>query len=193
MKLDTENAQLVPSNPPFVRAVPGGGPRHFTSIERQVRLRLQRDIEQRHGLQWNRFRGELTEIQTISTLPKGFSGENSTAEIRIHPINGHLYVSNRGHNSIAVFESQRRQADAGRGDSDRRQTPRNFNFDPTGRWLLAANQDSNDIMVLEIAHRKATLQATSQSVKCGAPVVSAVRRVAGDCRSSGPAPLRSRL
>ena len=49
-------------------------------------------------------------------------------------------------------------------------TPRNFNFDPTGRWLLAANQDSNDIMVLEIAHRKATLQATSQSVKCGAPV-----------------------
>jgi 6-phosphogluconolactonase len=123
------------------------------------------------AFQWNRFRGELTEIQTISTLPKGFSGENSTAEIRIHPINGHLYVSNRGHNSIAVFEiAKDGKLSLVEVTPTGGKTPRNFNFDPTGRWLLAANQDSNDITVLEIAHRKATLQLTSQSVKCGSPV-----------------------
>jgi 6-phosphogluconolactonase len=172
-ELDTENAKIVPSNPPFVRAVPGGGPRHFTfHPNEKFGYVCNEMLSSVTAFQWNRFRGELTELETVSTLPKGgFSGENSTAEIRIHPVNGRLYVSNRGHNSIAVFEIAKdgkltlieTAATGGK-------TPRNFNFDPSGRWLLAAHQDSNDIKVLEIHHKKGTLAATSNSAQCGAPV-----------------------
>lgn len=171
-ELDTENAQLVPSNPPFVRAVPGGGPRHFTFHPNDKFAYVCNEIlSSVTAFQWNRFRGELTEIQTISTLPKGFSGENSTAEIRIHPINGHLYVSNRGHNSIAVFEiAKDGKLTLVEVTPTGGKTPRNFNFDPTGRWLLAANQGSDDITVLEVVHKKATLRATGNAVKCGTPL-----------------------
>lgn len=170
-ELDTENAKLVPSNPAYVRAVPGGGPRHFTFHPNEKFAYVCNEmLSSVTAFQWNRFRGELTEIQTVSTLPKGFSGENSTAEIRIHAQNGHLYVSNRGHNSIAVFDiAKDGKLSLVEITPTGGKTPRNFNFDPTGRWLLAANQDSNDITVLEIAH-KGTLHATSNSAKCGAPV-----------------------
>lgn len=171
-ELDAENAKLVPANPPFVRAVPGGGPRHFTfHPNEKFGYVCNEMLSSVTAFQWNRFRGELTEIETVSTLPKGFSGQNSTAEIRIHPLNGHLYVSNRGHNSIAVFEIAKDgkltlvEAAATGG-----KTPRNFNFDPTGRWLLAAHQDSDDIKVLAVHHKKGTLTATGNSAQCGSPV-----------------------
>jgi 6-phosphogluconolactonase len=171
-ELDTENAQLVPSNPPFVRAVPGGGPRHFTFHPNDKFAYVCNEIlSSVTAFQWNRFRGELTEIQTVSALPKGFSGENTAAEIRIHPLNGHLYVSNRGHNSIAVFDiTKDGKLALVEITPTGGKTPRNFNFDPTGRWLLAANQGSDDITVLEVVHKKATLRATGNAVKCGTPL-----------------------
>ena len=171
-ELDTENAKLVPANPPFVRAVPGGGPRHFTfHPNEKFGYVCNEMLSSVTGFQWNRFRGELTEIQTVSTLPKGFSGENSTAEIRIHPLNRHLYVSNRGHNSIAVFDiASDGKLTLVETPATGGKTPRNFNFDPTGRWLLAAHQDSDDIKVLEIHKKKGTLLPTRNAAQCGSPV-----------------------
>ena len=92
---------------------------------------------------WDLWRGLMTELQTISTLPADFKGKSTTAEIRIHPESGHLYVSNRGHDSITNFEigkdGKLTFVDTTPSGGH---TPRNFNFDPTGKWLLAAHQDS---------------------------------------------------
>src|SRR3954469_11947251 len=93
-------------------------------------------------------RGTLSPIDSRSTVPAGWKGENETADIHIARSGRTLYVSNRGPNIIAVYSV----TDA--GDLALEQTistggdwPRNFSLDPSGRWLLAANQKSNSIVV----------------------------------------------
>ena len=96
--------------------------------------------------------GNLSTIQTVTTLPSGFSGNNSTAEVQVSPDGKLLFGSNRGHDSIAIFSidsasgrltTRGHQATGGR-------TPRNFGVDPTGRFLLAANQNSDTVVVFRI-------------------------------------------
>jgi 6-phosphogluconolactonase len=96
--------------------------------------------------------GNLSNIQTVTTLPSGFSGNSSTAEVQVSPDGKLLFGSNRGHDSIAIFSidsasgrltARGHQATGGR-------TPRNFGVDPTGRFLLAANQSSDTVVVFRI-------------------------------------------
>jgi 6-phosphogluconolactonase len=116
--------------------------------------------------------GALTETQTLSTLPAGFRGNTSTAEVQVHPNGRFLYGSNRGHDSIAVFaidgETGRltlagHQATGGR-------TPRNFGIDPTGTYLLAANQSSDSIVVFRIDPRTGAPTPTGNTAEVPAPV-----------------------
>jgi 6-phosphogluconolactonase len=170
-EMDPTAGSLSEHNPPYVRAVPGGGPRHAAFHPNDKFLYVNNEmLSSVTVFQWDRWRGLATEVQTVSTLPSDFHGENTTAEIRIHPQNGHLYVSNRGHNSIATFEigkdGKLTFVDTTPSGG---KTPRNFNFDPTGKWLLAANQDSNNIVVFEIS-KKGALKATQHETQCGAPV-----------------------
>ena len=87
-------------------------------------------------------------MQNITTLPEGFSGQSSTAEIFVHPNGKFIYGSNRGHNSIAVFAiGPEGRLTPVEHTSTQGKSPRNFALDPSGRWLLAANQDTNNIVV----------------------------------------------
>ena len=87
--------------------------------------------------------GMLSTLETLSTLPAGFSGENSCADIELTPSGRFLYASNRGHDSIAAFAVD---PDTGRltslGQEATEKTPRSFNIDPTSRFLYAAGQSS---------------------------------------------------
>jgi 6-phosphogluconolactonase (cycloisomerase 2 family) len=95
-------------------------------------------------------RPTLRLIQTISTLPPAFSREiNTCGRICLHPSGEFVLVSNRGHDSIAVFRVQKRDMrllplgifhTLGR-------TPRHFQLDSSGQWLIAANQDSDSLTV----------------------------------------------
>ena len=94
----------------------------------------------------------LKELQTVSTLPEGFTGTKSGAEVQVHPSGQFVYGSNRGHDSIAVFGFD---AASGKLTFVERQptqgkTPRHFALDPTGHWLLAENQDSDSIVVFRV-------------------------------------------
>lgn len=96
--------------------------------------------------------GELTRGSVCSTLPGDFVGESIAAEIRVHPNGRHVYVSNRGHDSIAMFKFVGPGAPLvplGHTHSGGR-TPRNFGVHPAGRALLAANQDSHTLVPFEI-------------------------------------------
>jgi 6-phosphogluconolactonase len=93
--------------------------------------------------------GELARVQAIGTLPAGFTGENTCAEIRLSPDERFVYGSNRGHDSIAVFA---RDAATGRLTPveivpSGGKHPRNFNLSPDGRWLVCGNKDSDNVTV----------------------------------------------
>jgi 6-phosphogluconolactonase len=114
----------------------------------------------------------MTEVQTISTLPKDSTATSYCAEIAIHPTGKFLYGSNRGHDSIAVFavDQQSGKLTSLEYPSTQGRTPRHFAIDPTGRWLLAENQGSDTVVVFSIDAVTGQLKPTGQTVAVGSPV-----------------------
>jgi 6-phosphogluconolactonase len=113
-----------------------------------------------------------TAFQRISALPKGFSGRNDAAEIVLHPSGKFLYTSNRGNDTIAVFNVHQpggRLSLAANIPTVGKE-PRHFAIDPSGRYLLAENQLSNNIVVFKIDAATGSLTPTGQVVEVPSPV-----------------------
>jgi 6-phosphogluconolactonase len=102
--------------------------------------------------------GTLTPVQTIPTLPRGFKGSNACAELKVHPGGRFLYVSNRGHDSIACFTlgGDGRMAAAGQVATER--TPRSFDLDPSGKFLYAAGESSGKLAAYRVDPRTGGLK-----------------------------------
>ena len=111
-------------------------------------------------------------MNTVSTLPKGFSARNDAAEIKVHPSGKFLFASNRGNDTIAAFSIDAHSGNLTLIDffPTEGKTPRNFEIDPTGKLLLVANQDSNNIVVFRIDAGTGRLTPTSQTLNVPAPV-----------------------
>ena len=143
-RFDENTGRLTPNTPPRVAGGAGQGPRHLAFHPKQSIV--YGDNEQGSSVTAYRFDAEtglLEPFQTLSTLPKEFSGENSTAQIHIHPEGRFLYVSNRGHDSIACFAADPQTgALSSLGQEPSEKTPRAFNLDPGGRFLFAAGLDT---------------------------------------------------
>ncbi len=94
----------------------------------------------------------LCQIQTLSLLPENFHGRNIAAHLQVGAASRFLYVSNRGHDSIAVFAIDLADGMLRRIDqlSSGGKTPRNLVIDPTGRLLVVANQDSDNLAIFHI-------------------------------------------
>lgn len=172
-RFDPAKGSLTANEPPFARVNPGAGPRHFSFHPdgkfAYVINEMQSTIT---AFSWDAAGGILKEIQTISTLPAGFSGRNDTAEVQVHPSGKFVYGSNRGHDSIAVFA-----VDPAKGTltpveyaSTQGKEPRNFGIDPTGSILIAANQNSNDMVVFRIDTNTGKLSPTGQRIQLSRPV-----------------------
>jgi 6-phosphogluconolactonase len=169
---DAEKGTLG-ANPQIVKASPGVGPRHlaFGSDSRFLYVinEMQSTVV---AYSYNESTGALHELQTISTLPKNFRGDNTAAEIDIHPSGEFLYASNRGDdNSIVVFAIDSRAGTLTLVENDPAggKTPRHFAIDPTGSWLLAANEDSDNIVVFRIDPKTSHLTATGDPVQVSSP------------------------
>ena len=117
-------------------------------------------------------RGELRELQTVSALPADFKGNSTCAEIALHPSGKFLYASNRGHDSLAIFnvDAQTGRLTATGYEPTAGRTPRHFVIDPSGTWLLAENQDSNTVVVFRIDPATGKLAKTGMPISVGAPV-----------------------
>jgi 6-phosphogluconolactonase len=156
-----------------VNLASGAGPRHFAW---HPSARYGYSVNELNStvtaFLYDREAGALDEIQSLSTLSEDFKGNNSTAEIRVHPSGKFLYASNRGDDSIAVFTIDRDNGKLQRIDRTSTQgvTPRNFFIEPSGRWLLAANQQTDNIIVFEIDTKTGKLKTTGKGVTVGAPV-----------------------
>ncbi len=171
-RFDAARGTLVANDPPSASLRPGAGPRHF-AFHPQARYayvinELKSTIT---AFSYDSSKGILTEIQTLSTLPADFKGENTTAEIAVHPSGKFLYGSNRGHDSIAVFhiDSKKGTLTSVQYQSTLGKTPRNFGIDPTGKFLLAANQDSNTLVVFKIDPKTGHLSSTGAPINVPKP------------------------
>lgn len=116
--------------------------------------------------------GKFTPLGTVQTLPADFAGKNTTSEIEVHPNGSFVYGSNRGHDSIVVY-----QRDAATGSLKLLQhascggkIPRHFKIDPTGKWLLCAHMDSNTISVLPLDPATGLLGAPVATVASPSPI-----------------------
>jgi 6-phosphogluconolactonase len=161
------------TQPQVVKASPGTGPRHLVfSTDGRFLYMLNEMQSSVVAYSYDATSGAIHELQTISSLPKGFSSENTAAEIEIDPSGKFLFASNRGDDSIAVFaiDSHTGMLTHVETDSTGGKTPRNFAIDPTGSWLLAANQDSDDIVVFRIDQKTGHLKASGDVLKVPSPV-----------------------
>jgi len=164
---------ILGAKPQIVRAAPGAGPRHLVfSPNGRFLYVINELLSTVVTYSYNAATGTLHELQTISTLPKGFSGQSAAAEIEIDPSGKFLFASNRGNDSVAVFAID---SDAGtlthvETDPTGGKTPRNFAIDPTGSWLLAANQDSDEVPVFRINRKTGHLTPTGETLRVPSPV-----------------------
>jgi 6-phosphogluconolactonase len=163
--------QLKPAA--ITKLTPGSGPRHLVFRADGKFVYVLSEISATVTVfRYDSKEGTLAELQTVSTLPPGFPGPKSGAEIAIHPGGKFLYASNRGHNSIAVFriDSSQGTLTAAGNVSTQGKTPRNFAIDPTGAFLLAANQDSGNIVEFRIDRKTGALTPTGTTMQVPVPV-----------------------
>ncbi len=172
-RLDAEAGTITANDPAFVALEPGAGPRHFSFHSSGKYAYVVNELAGTVTVfDYDSQSGVLNTIQTISTLPSDFEGDNTCAEIRAHPGGKLLYASNRGHDSIAVY-----RIDPSNGTltfvehemADIR-TPRNFNIDPTGVFCLVANQGSDSVIVFRIDAKTGVLEPTDCKIALARPV-----------------------
>jgi 6-phosphogluconolactonase len=172
-RFDALKGTLTAHDPPFAKIAPGSGPRHMAfRPDGKFVYALNEMSATVTAFGYAAGNGGLGEIQTVPTLPAGFEGPNSSAEIAVHPDGRFLYTSNRGHDSISIF-----RIDAAKGTltfldrvATRGKTPRNFAIDPTGAFLFAANQDSGSLVEFRIDRATGRLTATGDVLEVPSPV-----------------------
>jgi 6-phosphogluconolactonase len=172
-RFDSRRGALAPNDPPHVALAPGSGPRHFAfRPDGRFAYVINELLSTITAFSYDARRGTLMEIQTVPTLPAGFTGNSTTAEVVVHPGGKFVYGSNRGHDSITVFAADRRTGKLTFVEHEPTQgkTPRNFAIAPGGRFLLAANQASDSVAVFGIDQATGALTPTGHSLNVPMPV-----------------------
>jgi 6-phosphogluconolactonase len=161
------NAQignLTPNPRLTVAAPPGSGPRHivfspsgefaYVSLELSSQVMA---LAYKHG--------QLTKIGCYSTLPSSFDGINTCAEVRVASDSGHVYVSNRGHDSLAIFAVNSKTGGLEQIETANTygEIPRNFGISPDGQWVVAANQNSHSLVSFRRDHSTGKLMVASKT------------------------------
>jgi 6-phosphogluconolactonase len=173
-RFDAARGTFTANDPPYAKAKPGSGPRHFAFHPNGRFAYLLTEMESAVTVfSYNARKGSLSALQTISTLSRDYSGAKEAAELVVHPSGKFLYASNRtGADSVTAFAIDRAKGTlrlVGEFPTMGK-TPRNFTIDPTGRFLLAANQESGNIVVFRIDAANGRLTPTGEGVEVPAPV-----------------------
>lgn len=171
-RLDAAAGRLIPNDPPGVSLAPGAGPRHlvFHPGGRFVYL-IQELNSTLSTLAYDSARGSLAVLQTVPTLPVGYSGESYCSAVHITPDGRFLYGGNRGHDSLAIYAIDPtsgwltyvgHQPTGG-------EIPRDFCIDPTGRFLIVGNQNSDTLVTFRIHPDTGSLEAAGPVVTVPTP------------------------
>lgn len=145
------------TNHGFAASIPGGGPRHMRFSNDGKFIYLLNELSLSVTVfSWDTTTGKAERLSTTAALSenaKSAESFNSAAEILVHPDGPYVYSSNRGHDTVTVYQISESGAalEVIQVQPIRGAFPRNINLDPSGKWLLAAGADSNTIAVHAVA------------------------------------------
>jgi len=167
---DAATSKLGEPLAPLVSA-PGAGPRHFAFSPDEKHAYVINELN--HTVTASSYAdGKFETIDSVPTIPADFTAWNSTSEIEVHPNGKFVYGSNRGQDTIVVY-----QRDEKSGKLTHLQNapcggkiPRNFKIAPDGKWLICAHQDSNTISVLSLDPKSGKLGEPSSTVPAPSPI-----------------------
>jgi 6-phosphogluconolactonase len=172
-RIDLEAKRLEPADPPGASLAPGAGPRHIAFHPNGRWLYVTGELDSTLTVfAWDAGQGKLHYVQAISSLPAGWQGVNYPAEVAVAPSGQFVYMSNRGHDSIAIFAvdvTTGKLTPAGHEPSQGA-FPRHFALDPTGAFMLVANQDGDTLVVFRADPRTGKLTPTGRTVTVPMPV-----------------------
>ena len=172
-QFNAATGMATPAATPFASVQPGAGPRHVTVSNDGKFVYLVTELNGELTVFRDKGDLKLEAIQSIGTLPAGYNGPFGGADIHLSPDGRFLYSSNRGNaNNLAIFSvntktGKLRQAGF---QSTLGIKPRNFSFDPTGKFLLVANQESDDIVIFRVNAKTGMLKDTGHRIHTGNPV-----------------------
>lgn len=176
-QLDSETAKLTPAKQPFVRTIPGAGPRHLTFHPDGKQLYVINELKNSiTEFDYNPESGMLIEGQTISTLPEDFSGTSYCADLKFTPDGRFLYGTNRGHDSIAAYQVDDQgkltlleiEPSLGKG-------PQNLAVTADGKYLICANMPGNNVVVFKIDDKTGKLSPAGDPVEIPSPSCIMIR------------------
>ena len=172
-RIDHARGMLTPNDPSFAETHSGAGPRHLAfSPDGRFAFVINELDSTLCAFRYDRERGALSRIQTVSTLPETVRSANHPADVHVAPSGRFLYGSNRGDDSIVIY-----RIDEALGtlslvghESTQGKTPRNFAIDPDGQFLLVANQETNNVVVLRLDADSGILLPTGHTAHVPTPV-----------------------
>ncbi len=172
-RLDSGSGKLKPNDPPLVQTREGAAPRHVDFHPSAPYAYVINELDSTvTTYRYDAQHGTLHPLQIVSSLPQDYTGNNTGAEIVFSPSGRYVYASNRGHDSIALFD-----VDAATGLLNARgwqptggKGPRFFALDPSGAFLFAANELSDTITAFRVDQDTGKLTATNQLIGTGSPV-----------------------
>jgi 6-phosphogluconolactonase len=171
-RFDADTGKLTANDPPFAAVKAGAGPRHmvfrpdgkFAYVINELNSTVT-------AFSYDAAAGKLTEAQTISSVPEHYDGPNSGAEIDVHPSGKWVYASNRGMNSVVLFNvdaangALRFVEEQGTGGK----TPRHFGIEPNAKHLTIANQGSDTLLICRIDEGNGRLKPSGIFAECPTP------------------------
>ena len=168
--LNKDTGIISPDPKSDLKIAPGSGPRHLVFHPEKPFMYLVNELSS-DIVTFDHSSGTYTKIQTINALPEDFAKTSYCAAIHISPDGDHLYASNRGHDSIAVFSI----CDDGILElcghvSTNGKFPRDFAIDPSGRYLYAANQNSDDIVLFKLGKADGMPSPVGYTIDVPSPV-----------------------
>ncbi|MBN1582683.1 MAG: lactonase family protein [Anaerolineae bacterium] len=172
-QLDLVQGRLEPNKTPWAQLHAGAGPRHLAFYPGTKYAYVINELDSTMtGFAYDQTSGAFETLQTVSTLPQDFEGISYCADVHISPSGHFVYGSNRGHDSIVVFQIDQ---DTGKLDyvdhtPTLGKTPRNFCITPSGEWLLVANQDTDTVVTFRINQQTGKLLPTGQIADVPTPV-----------------------
>jgi 6-phosphogluconolactonase len=167
---DGVNSDVLIPGPPPLRMAPGAGPRHLAMHPDGAHAVVINELDSTLvSVVVDPEDGSLSPTATVSTLPPGYSGESSCAEVAFSSDGRFVYGANRGHDSIVVLAFDGALETVGWVPSEGR-TPRHFALNPTGETMVVANQDSDMLVGFSIDAVDGMPRPTGEIASCDTPV-----------------------
>jgi 6-phosphogluconolactonase len=170
---NTSPTPLDINNVKKIKFQPGAGPRHLAFSKSGKFLYVSEELTGSISV-YNFNKGNVIFLQRVLTHPNNYNGAPGTADIHVSPDGKYIYVSNRGdENNIAKFpilSNGKLEEKQMKLFSTLGKRPRNFNISPDGNWLLAANQDTDNIAVFKINKQTGDLTDTGNTIHVSMPV-----------------------